>query len=536
MDNLSEPTKRCQVEMSNGKPCGRELHDDKCCIFHSKRESKSVSQFQRDLDQMFGDGPLAICDFTRFVFPEGIVFPKSVQKQVILWKVVFKGDVDLQEVVFQDQADFTDAIFNGKVVFNNSGFKSKAVFAGAIFRDRCDYLGGSFKGPAVFATARFDGAANFASCVFADRCDFLLVRFQKPVSFWQAKFGPGARFTRTEFAGKANFRHAIFAGIVDFVGSRFQEESEFSVTRFESESNFRGCIFKGDTRFQSAHFRREAEFTGCQFEGDTVFRDIVFEDAFTMGSEVSDRNSPRKPVDFRGVKFARPERVEFRKTDLSQFRFLETDLREVRFTDVDWSRPKKKGRNRVFDEIYDDSMIRKRDYCLIAHLYRGLRANFERSLLYPIAGDFYIGEMEMTRKAEENVLKKLPLMFYKIVSEYGESYYRSLCWIAAVLLLFPLLLMFAGIQPVAFDPGAPPSQQISYKLDFGSLESVAPTWHELRDYYTCFLYSMSVFSFIRDKKYTTINNWGHTLFVAESILGPVTLAFFLLALRRRFKR
>ncbi|MGB2770014.1 MAG: pentapeptide repeat-containing protein, partial [Candidatus Zixiibacteriota bacterium] len=373
-------------------------------------------------------------------------------------------------------------------------------------------------------------------CTFSERPDFLVATFDKPSSFWKTKFAAGAGFVTTHFIGKANFRHAEFEGRADFVGASFQEETDFGVARFESQANFRGCKFQGDAGFQSAAFRAEAEFTGSTFESRTSLCDVVFEDALLVGVEGNERKSFTKTVDFTRVKLSKPQKVEFRKVDLSQFRFLETDLREVHFTDVGWYRKNGRGRNRVFDEIYRDSTTKKPDYCLVAHLYRRLRANFERTLLYPEAGDFYIGEMEMTRKAEKSVLKKLPLLFYNAISNYGESYYRSLCWIGAMLVIFPMLFMLAGIEPTALDRGYLAEGIINYRLDFSTNESILPTLEDWRAYRTSALYSASIFFLVRDKKFTTINNWGRLLFVLESILSPVTLAFFLLALRRRFKR
>jgi len=249
-----------------------------------------------------------------------------------------------------------------------------------------------------------------------------------------------------------------------------------------------------------------------------------------------DEEGFRGEVDFRSVTLGKPERVEFQRVDVSTTRFLHTDLRRVNLTDVRWHKKKDTGRNMLFDEVSPDPKTGKLDHALVGQAYRRLRANYEENLQYSEAGDFYIGEMEMTRRAEKNIFKKLPLLFYKAISNYGESYYRPLCWIAAILLIFALLFMFAGIEPVSLDRDNQTADIINYRLDFCSIESFAPTWEKIGDYRTSGLYTLSIFFLVRDKKYTTIDNWGHTLFVLESVLSPVTLAFFLLALRRRFKR
>ena len=361
---------------------------------------------------------------------------------------------------------------------------------------------------------------------FSKRVFFLGATFDGEADFFDTVFEDEANFSGADFQGEANFIHAVFNNWGNFFGAGFEGDATFIRAVFKGKANFGVAVFKNDANFEDATFWDEADFVQATFEGTLVLAQLKKDQQISFLPQ----------LDFRRVKFSKPERVQFQKVDLSYVRFLETDLRKVHFTDVDWNKEKGKGRNRVFDEVSHDPFTKKFDYALIAQLYRRLRANYEENLRYSEAGDFYIGEMEMTRKAERSIFKKLPLLFYKAISNYGESYYRPLCWILAILLIFPLLFMFAGIQPISLDPNNPKADVIHYRLDFSSTGSFLPTTEKIGDYYTSFLYSMSVFSFIRDKKYTTIDNWGHTLFVIESILSPVTLAFFLLALRRRFKR
>lgn len=477
---MSETTKTCQVKMDDGEPCGRELYDDKRCIFHSKKEDKNLQLFQKGLDGILRVVSVETHDLTSFIFPQGVVFLKKFSKPATFWHAVFKGDADFNEITFENEADFFDAVFKGEADFQGADFKEGAAFWGVVFERTAHFSGTGIKGWTRFGQATFEGKAYFAG------------------------------------------------------------------TAFENEADFSGALFKGSAYFRTATFEGEAIFIHALFKGEADFREAVFEDTLLINPLRHDKKTFEGEADFRWVKFSQPEKVEFQKVDLSQVRFLETDLRGVHFTDVEWEKEKGNNRNMVFDEVSlpldpspldpYTSEVKKFDYALIAQLYRRLRANYEENLRYGEAGDFYIGEMEMTRKAQTSIFKKLPLLFYKAISNYGESYYRPLCWIAAILLIFPLLFMFAGIQPVSLDPSNPMEHVIRYKLDFSSTVSFLPTAEKIGDYYTCFLYSMSVFSFIRDKKYTTMNNWGRSLFVLESILSPVTLAFFLLALRRRFKR
>lgn len=455
--------------MHDGKPCGRELYDEERCIFHSKKKNKDLDSFQKGLNRVLSMSS-ETHDLTRFILPEGVVFPKILSKSITFRDAVFKGDVDLSNVVFEGHANFRGVRFHRAANFSHTFFERRASLRNAVFQD----------------------VANFG-CV--------------------------------RFNAEADLRAPIFEKRADFAGAVFKDKALFA-----------GVIFKNSADLGSTTFETETRFAGPRFEGTVNLSHSRFGDLLWINAEIHNKEAFHRPVSFRHGKFSKPEKVEFHKVDLSKVSFLETDVRKVHFTDVDWNKEKGKGRNRVFDEVSPDPGIKEFDYALIAQLYRRLRANYEENLRYSEAGDFYIGEMEMTRKAQTSIFKKLPLLFYKAISNYGESYYRPLGWIAVILLIFPLLFMFAGLQPVSYDQNDPMEDVIQYTLDFSSSASFLPTTEKRGDYYTSFLYSMSVFSFIRDKKYTTMNNWGQTLFVLESILSPVTLAFFLLALRRRFKR
>ena len=353
---------------------------------------------------------------------------------------------------------------------------------------------------------------------------------------------------RDESLNIYDFSHFIFPGQIYFPESInkvivlnsaiFQEDLPFRPTSFQQNAYFEWASFKGYANFGEKIFQKGAYFDGAVFERATrfyksSFKDVVsfnsatFENILIINQAESNKIFSEKEVDFRGVKFLKPEKVIFRKVNLSKFRFLETDLRKVEFVDVDWDM--KTGRSRVYDAIELDPVTKKFDYPLIAQLYKRLRANYEENLNYAQAGDFHIGEMEMYRKGKGEPIDRGITWLYKVLSNYGESYRRPLVWIALLLLLFPLLYMFAGITPKIG------GSQIQYYLDL-SFKGILPNLEKLKDFWSSFIYSLSVFSLIRERPYQTISDLGHFFTILESIFSPVLIAFFLLALRRRFKR
>jgi hypothetical protein len=130
------------------------------------------------------------------------------------------------------------------------------------------------------------------------------------------------------------------------------------------------------------------------------------------------------------------------------------DIENIDFIDELWLRKNGKLNTRkiIVDEIFllkqieDDKSV---PYNItpdqVTQLYRKLRNNFEESKRYSEAGDFHIGEMEITRKytidQDGTVLKKswfdplkILLTSYSLVSQYGESIASPLLW--SILLIF----------------------------------------------------------------------------------------------------
>jgi hypothetical protein len=326
-----------------------------------------------------------------------------------------------------------------------------------------------------------------------------------------------------------------FSGFVFPIGISFPTEIDkqviFKDATFQSLPLLYGSTFQEWVDFRDATFKADANFTHATFEKGVSFLRTTFKDDLVIDEEVNKQIFSKKEVDFRYVRFVKPEKVIFRKVDLSKFRFLGTDLRKVEFVDVD--RGRKRGRNKIYDEIEAEPETKKFDYPLIAQVYKRLRANYEENLNYAEAGDFHIGEMECKRKSSKTWFgKNLSLTaWYKYVSNYGESYRRPLLfWILPILIFFPIFFMYFGIEGITHS-------QTPYLINYDfDVSSTLRDGEKVDDYLKSFVYSLSVFSLVREKQYRPINNWGHFWMVLESILSPVLIAFFLLALRRRFRR
>ncbi len=288
--------------------------------------------------------------------------------------------------------DFTEFIFPKLINFQKYSIKKSIDFRGAKFN----------KG-AYFSMARFNNEPNFQ-----------MAKFNNEANFAMATFNNGARFFKAEFNNKAYFFGTIFNNkVVDFGYVKFNNEADFSQAKFNS-----GAFFKW-----------------AEFLSKVSFRDTIF--------------SKEHLTNFNYVEFYKQKYVKLRG-DLSNVSFLYTDITEVEFFEVEWA---KKGRRHiVVDELHigKDTIV---TYGAVTQLYRRLRKNYENSYRFAEAGDFFIGEMEMSRldvkpRFKNEKVKMIELWLkrnfsfltiYKYLSLYGESYSRPAILAFIIIVFYPFI-------------------------------------------------------------------------------------------------
>jgi len=473
------------------------------CFFHSDREKDHAEfrkQFLEEVRQLRSKGSPDF-NFSGFIFPDFTIEAGGIEfgKPLILRNAQMKGSFWLRKVRFES-VDFEGAVFHADADFAESSFQT-ATFARTKFNGPARFENVDFNGPTTFDSATF-GSVNFAKCRFGDRSSFMNASFAK-AHFPQASFKGFAHFGDSTFNDDCYFRAAEFTtgsflrvafhSDANFGAVRFQEWFDFGGTQWHSWVNFADALFEGQVRFGSegrlkTRFMGLASFDRAVFNGLTLFDEVEFDRlAVFMDSDVRARLSfqdvvvaPQGAIDFRYVSSRGDPRVEFlghRKTlDMSRVRLLHTDSTRIRFRNIRWwSDPR---RRIVFDEIVLGELQRTQPESLgrsplldslaadlagkpsnldrvtagttfesVEGLYRELRRNYEDTLRYPEAGDFYVREMEMKRLGRapgpggRNWLRRnLSLLsFYSLLSRYGESYNRALIWIIGSVMLFASL-------------------------------------------------------------------------------------------------
>lgn len=386
-----------------------------------------------------------------------------------------------------------------------------------------------------------DDLHDFSNFVFPRQYSFMNQVFQAETSFEFADFG------------HVNFSYARFLGEVSFWKAEFSEEAIFIGTILRGEVNFYGATFFKEATFGNATIHSRVQFKPSEFCRHVSFHGCILTETACLEFDNEHGENPifQKGADFTSLTMHEGAVLQFRNISVENCRFLETDLRKAHFAKVKW--PVRNGRPCVLDELAPDRKWivwnahteKERiiepprfQYGLIAQVYRHLQTNFMESNRYSEAGGFHVGEQEMVRKAKGPIRQYFCTnMLYKLVSNYGESYGRPLRSLAAVLLLFPTLLLYGGINfPSANDAAIGHAKTVAYSFSLNPLDCFlfqALNGH----YWTVVFKNISFLTYSR----TALTDILTTTFQGalagfELVIVVALISFFLLALRRQFKR
>ena len=389
-------------------------------------------------------------------------------------------------------------------VLSRKVFSQRADFRGSMFGTGTDFGGARFYGGADFEEAMFWGKTSFWWTKFYGDTSFSRAEFRGHTLFPQTCFGGKANFWRAKFGGNTHFCEASFSGDVDFEGVEFGGNASFQGAKFDKDASFQGTKFGGNANFRDSHFAKEVVFRKASFSAEALF----------VGK--GDNRLFESVIDFREVDLAQPKMLQFHHVDLSKCLLRGTDVQEVDFVDVRWA---EKGlfsffghdvmkRQAVYDEIYS---LEKGDWKAlpeIEKLYRQLTHNYENARSYSLAGHFHCGAMEMVRKQHRswwrrNVFSLVAL--YRYLAGYGE--YPS--WPLTVLAVAWVLLA----------------------VGFYFLHPTGESWRRLG---WALLHSAQALVFRGAPE--GARGLTQALGFIGSIIGAMQIAFFLIAIRRRFKR
>jgi uncharacterized protein YjbI with pentapeptide repeats len=465
--------------------CGRnadEGTEGDLCILHSRNPTKDTKAFAEALADHRNGGRRN--NFSAFVFPGPAIF---------IWDT-FAEEVNFSRSIFIEGADFNETTFAGAAFFDYAEFGVKADFALANFGKNV-----------FFRNAKFAGGAFFSEATFAGDAIFTL-----------------AKFTR----GDAYFGASTFVGVADFSQAKLAEDvpSSFRRTTFSNEAHFRAARFAEKVNFGEATFAKGADFSQASFTKGATFNHAEFRGRtlFSGGSDGGRtlRVFANAEVEFRDVMIEPLDALVLRDADLTKCRFKGTDLRKAEITGAQWPELtrrfwflKWKGSG-VYDEQAAEDKTHESPH--IERLYRELKQNYDDRRDYERSGDFHYGEKEMLRIDPETPRRwKFVLGVYVLVSGYGEKCLRPLFSAGVILVLSTVLYLLWGLCP---KDGGRVLNSVWDLLDWR-------VWN----------YSLRVVTFLKPDDWVPLGH-GPLVNTFASLLGPVLIGFFALALRQRLKR
>ena len=180
----------------------------------------------------------------------------------------------------------------------------------------------------------------------------------------------------------------------------------------------------------------------------------------------------------------------------------------------------------------------------VAANYRKLVLCHDRNRDFESSEDFHIGEMEVRRLAAATRFpRKLRRIgkhlnsyaIYRYLSAYGSSYWQALAVIVMMVLIFPGLFMFTGLQSVPTRIEEP-SHSIQYHIPPREDENRPALKQISTDYLHSITHTLEILTFQRERRYRPANMFAQAFESFTTIILAGQVALLLLAIRRRFKR
>lgn len=400
-------------------------------------------------------------------------------------------------------ADFSEATFIGDVGFENTMFTSRAWFSGATFSGAAQFGRVTFSGTAGFRRAKFTGRAGFEEARFTDRALFGEAKFASAARFRRVTFSGEAEFRMAKFTGRAGFEKARFTDRALFGGATFASAARFFSTTFEATPQLGPMVCQEQLDLSEVVFEvpvtieAAAEYLVCRrtrWASTAALRlrhaTVDLSDA-VLESPVSVAAHSRPFTLHNGIEMAEPDMADsqvrvtsLRGVDAAHLVLNGIDLSDCRFAGtihLDQLRlegryrlaaaPAGIGRHGVWPvrwtprrTLAEEHYWRATRYvgadgwspvpegeevlvpAALAPVYRQLRKAFEDGKHEPGAADFYYGEMEMRRHADDIPWGERSLLtLYWVLSGYGLRASRALGWLLVAMTATVLAMMLWGL-------------------------------------------------------------------------------------------
>ncbi|MFF9627264.1 pentapeptide repeat-containing protein [Streptomyces griseosporeus] len=499
----------------------------------------------------------------------------------------FEGETGFHSATFEGDARFQSATFKGSAWFASATFKGSAWFGSATFENAW-FTSVTFKGTAGFGSATFKGSASFGSATFERDAGFHLGTFESGAGFASATFEGNASFRSATFKGNTGFESATFKGNANFESATFVEAHTVGPLACAGRVVLSGAKFGGPVTLSFATRRLECRRTRWSSTAEirlryaTVdFTHAVFEYPLTIAAEPDPfvRANGGQLVDdpFSGTPDPGVRVASLRGVDAAHLVLADLDLSGCLFAGTVhldqlrlegactfdtappamWRRwpPMRFTERRVLAEEHQwrasqPGAVRGWNVAVLgsgragplqlAPVYRALRKAFEDGKHEPGAADFYYGEMEMRRHADDIPRSERGLLTaYWALSGYGLRASRALAWLGAAMLLTIVLLMAFGIAqdtPKQTATGTVPAGggKVTFEIDKDAPQN--PTGNRFTGERFEKALNVTLNSVVFRSSGQDLTTAGTYIEMTSRLTEPVLLGLAVLAVRNRVKR
>jgi hypothetical protein len=510
------------------------------------------------------------------------------------------GDAEFGSATFEGDAEFGLATFEGDAEFGSATFKGDAEFGSATFKGEADFEAATFEGASAFGGATFEADATFRSATFQGVAWFVSATFESHAAFGGATFEGAAVFDSVTFKADAWFGFVTFGGDADFESATFEANAWFGLATFEEAAIvgpfvcaglllLSGATFGGPVTLSFAVRRLECHRTRWSSTAEvrlryaTVdFAHAVFEYPLTIAAEPDPfvlhdggqlAEDPFASAPGPGVRLA-----SLRGVDAAHLVLADVDLSGCLFTGtvhldqlrlegactfdtapaaMHWRRwpPLRFTERRVLAEEHhwragQPGAVRGWNAAVLdagragplqlAPVYRALRKAFEDGKHEPGAADFYYGEMEMRRHADDIPRSERGLLTaYWALSGYGLRASRALAWLGAAMLLTVVLLMAVGLAqdtPKQTATGTVPAGggKVTFEIDKDDPKN--PTGNRFTGERFEKALNVTLNSVVFRSSGQDLTTAGTYIEMTSRLTEPILLGLAVLAIRNRVKR
>ncbi|WP_314616933.1 pentapeptide repeat-containing protein [Streptomyces stackebrandtii] len=512
----------------------------------------------------------------------------------------FQGGARFGSATFEDGAGFGSATFEDRAWFGSAIFQGRAWFASAIFQGLAGFGSATFEDGAWFGSAIFQGRAWFASAVFQGLAWFGSATFEDGAWFKSATFQGGAWFESATFQHDAEFGSATFQHDAEFGSATFKGDAGFESVVFErwvslgplvcaGRVQLSGAVFNGPTTLSFAARRLECRRTRWLSTADVRLRyasvdfaHAVFEYPLTIAAEADPFVLPDGQAmaeqDLAGTPDAAVRLASLRGVDAAHLVLADVDLSRCLFVGtvhldqirlegactfdttpsaLQWRgwRPVRFTPRRTLAEEHHWRASQagaaigwnvaglgtgRVGPLQLAPVYRALRKAFEDGKHEPGAADFYYGEMEMRRHADDIPRSERSLLTgYWALSGYGMRASRALGSLAATMLITLGLLMGFGLpkedpKQEASGTVPPGGGKVTFEIEKGDPQN--PTGNRFTGKRFEKALNVTLNSVVFRSSGQDLTTAGTYIEMTSRLVEPALLALAVLAVRGRLKR